>query len=97
MKRFILRRTGGWYARLRAFEVLVDGVKVATLKPGDEVPIEVMDVAEWLQVKVDWGKSPPINIRYLNDGQTLEIKGYLTLNPIKNLGADALPIRITPV
>lgn len=97
MKTFTLKRVGGWYARFRAFEIMVDGEVVAKLDANESILLKVSDDAESLQIKVDWGKTEPLNIRYFADGQVFEIKGQFTLNLIKNVGADSLPIRVTPI
>lgn len=97
MKRLILQRKSGLYARLRAFVILVDSEAVGKLKHGEELEVDVSDTAETLQVKIDWGTSDPIDVRSLNDGQRLDIKGHLTLNRAKSMGLDGLPVTITPV
>ncbi len=53
----IRRVAKGWADRRRAYEVIVDGGSKGSLKPGDELDIEVEPGRQEIYLKIDWGRS----------------------------------------
>lgn len=95
--RFTITRKPGWYAKVRKFHLKVDGRKMATIEEGETVTLEVSPEARSLVGTVDWGRSPSFSLQQLNDGDLLEIQGWFTWNPLRNLGLLELPVTIRKV
>lgn len=58
----IRRVAKGWADRRRAYEVIVDGNSRGSLKPGEELDIEVEPGRQEVYLKIDWGYSRMLDL-----------------------------------
>jgi len=57
-----VRRDTRFYARARALSVLVDGEEAGKVRHGESCDIEVPAGVHEVQMKLDWGTSPPLEV-----------------------------------
>ena len=70
MSSLVLRRASvSWQDRVRDYVVLVDGIEQGRIGNGGEVSIEVSPGTHAIQLKVDWCRSRPLEVR-LAEGET---------------------------
>jgi len=94
MKRIKIIREKGFYGKLRALKLVVDGQIMGKVKQGCEVEITLPTGAQRLWGKMDWGKTAAWPVADIPDGGTLVFKAYFTLNTLRQLGLMPLPFRI---
>lgn len=66
-----IQRTSQWANRIRAIKIIIDGTKVASLKNGKSLDLDLDPGVYQIQVKIDWCKTKAFN---------LTIQPYQTIN-----------------
>lgn len=94
-RRITVARERGLYGRLRALQIVLDGRDVARLHQDEEVIVELPDGAAQLWGRMDWGRTEPVDVAPLTDGQRVTFKGVFSLQLRRGLGLRPLPFRIT--
>jgi hypothetical protein len=95
MKKLTIMRAHGYYGMIRKLGLFIDGQKVGDVGNGSETRIDVPDSAVSLEGRMDWGKTAPIGLASLKDGQSIIFKTYFSLNPLRGLGLAHLPFKIS--
>jgi len=91
LKKITIFYEKGYYGRLRAVKIYVDNIEIGQLKQGQELTCELPDAANIIYAKIDWGKTDPLNVDSVYDGEQINLKSYFTLNPLRNIGIMPLP------
>ncbi len=63
----VIRRKAIWRDRLRAYAVMVDGVKVGEVSSGAGVTVPLAAGQHEVRMKIDWCGSPPVWIDGADD------------------------------
>lgn len=58
-----------FHDKLRDYKLLVDGVKVATIKPNSSTRVTLPENSEYIQACIDWCSSPKLYIKDLTAKQ----------------------------
>ena len=95
MKSITVKRVPGYYAKLRTLEIFVDSQRVGQLKTGEEMSLDIPADARVLEGRMDWGKTEPVFLQEVSNGQTVTFKGYCTFNLFRNLAVSPMPFKIT--
>ncbi len=93
MRALIIHRKPGWYGRARKLKLFVDGDAAGSIKTGETLTINIPDGAQTIYGKMDWGKTEPFSIETAKSGDKLVIISRFTLNPLKNIAIQAIPVR----
>lgn len=75
------RQAGGYTDRARAYKVLVDGEERGAVKQGAGVEIEVDPGPRQVQMKVDWARSPALELD-LAEGERAEFACAPNASPL---------------
>jgi hypothetical protein len=78
------RAAGGRTDKLRAYKVLLDGVKVARIRRGETRTLEVSPGHHELRLAVDWCRSPIVRLD-LMAGQEARLRCWPKANPLTGL------------
>ena len=88
-------RNRAWYGRARAlilFALTPSGeVKLGKVRSGKSVAIDVPNDATEIFGKMDWGKSLPLNLAFVEPGDTIYANLWFTFNPAQALGVSHIP------
>ena len=95
MKTITIRREPGYYGMVRALQILVDGHQVGSIRQKENITLDLPDAAGVLEGKMDWGKTDPVNLQAVQDGQTVTFQAYFSLNPMKIFALDGIPVRVS--
>ena len=71
---------------------MADDREIGRVKSGETVNVRVPDDSTNLYAKMDWGRSQPYPVSSINDGQTIYMNAWFTLNPLRGLGVIPIPI-----
>jgi hypothetical protein len=88
-------RANGYFGMIRKLGIFVDGQKIGDVGNGSEIVIDVPAGAVYLEGRMDWGKTAPIQLASMKDGQSIVFKTYFSLNPFRALGLAHLPFKLT--
>jgi len=69
----VTRAPGVWRDRLRAYQVLIDGVQAGVVRPGQTQDFAVIPGEHGVQLTVDWCSSP-LRVVRLSAGQWAEFR-----------------------
>lgn len=94
MRKIKIECATGYYGKLRALKLIIDGNEVGSINQGGSVDVEISDNAVELRGKMDWGKTCSFSLTEVKEGDVITFQPYFTLNPLRNLGITDLPIRI---
>jgi hypothetical protein len=94
MKKLKIIRGSGYYGMIRKLGIFIDGQKVGDVGNGSETMIDVPDGAVSLEGRMDWGKTDPVQIASLKDGQSITFKTYFSFNPLRAAGMASLPFKV---
>lgn len=94
MKTITVTRNRGWYGRFRMARVLVDDLELGLVGAGKSVQVRIPDRAVHLFAMMDWGRSLPFPVTELQDGQTIYMNCWFTLNLLKGVGVFSIPIAL---
>lgn len=70
----VISRPKQYIDRVRAYDLQVDGLSVAKIRPGEEIRITVPEGSQNLVAKVDWCASNVFPLAGLQAGARLEVK-----------------------
>lgn len=70
--------------KIRDYHLIIDGEKVAKIKPNSTQTINIPDNAEYIQAKIDWCSSPKLYVKDLTSNKIL-VKNSFAGNFIKAL------------
>jgi len=57
--------------KMRDYYLIVDGNKIAKIKPNSKSTVTIPDDAKYIQAKIDWCTSPKLNVREIQSNQVL--------------------------
>jgi len=93
-----ITRNRGWYGKARALTLFAKTpsghVKLGKVKSGQSTPVEVPQDATEIYGKMDWAKSEPLDLAFVNPGETVYANLWFTLNPARMLGIPTMPCAI---
>ena len=95
VRKIKIRREAGNYGRIRKLKLLVDGKTVASINQGELIELEIPDDASVLCGKMDWGKTKPLSLIEIKEGDLVTFKPYFTLNLLRSLAIMSIPIEIS--
>lgn len=93
MKTLKITRKPGPFAKMRSLAVLVDGVKVGSIKQNETLSIEVDDTAKAISGRMDWARTEAFPIGDLADGTDMVVWTWWTWNPLRMLGIQTIPMK----
>lgn len=94
MKTVTITREKGFYGRMRELRLFADSHEVGSIKSGATQTFEIPVTATSLDGKMDWGRTYAIDLSGVQDGDSLTITSWFTLNPFRQVGLMKLPVRI---
>ena len=94
MRTITLTRNKGWFGRVRALKLYVDGTEIGSIKSGETLSLDIPNEAQELYGKMDWGKTNKYSLAFIEDGDTLFANGRFTFNPLRNFAIIEIPIQI---
>jgi hypothetical protein len=80
----LTRDAHDWTERFRAYRVLIDGERVATVRRGETVQVTVAPGSHRVQVALDWGRSEPLTVQ-LGAGEELALRCFTAATPLNAL------------
>jgi hypothetical protein len=80
----ILKREKGWADRYRSYKILLDGIKIAKIKRGEELRLPIDVGQHSLQAKIDMCCSRPISITVSQRDVSIAVKSGIAKSDIKN-------------
>jgi len=86
-KTITIERQRGFYAMARKLLIEVDGKTVAKIKQGQTIDLTLDTDATEICGRIDWGKTDSLPLAPIPDGARIVFKAYLSLNPLKQMGA----------
>ena len=95
MRKIHIVRKSGYYGKLRALKLIIDGRKSDSVKDGESIEIQVPDNAAKLKGKMDWASTHLFSLENIKGGEAVIFEPYFTFNPLRHLGLLALPVRIS--
>ena len=91
-------RNRGYYGKVRKLALYVKtprgDLRVGEVKSGQSETIDIPQVATQIYGKMDWAKSVPMDLAFVNGGDTVYANLWFTLNPFRNLGIPTMPCKI---
>ena len=81
-------------AALRSLQIIVDGTVLGVIKYGETAVFESPDSGQEIWGKMDWGITPRLTLSDYAPDKTVVFEGYVTLNPLKNLGLMEMPFKV---
>lgn len=90
-----ITRQKGFYGKFRRLKLFVDEEEVGSLREGETVGLDIPLEARILEGGMDWGRTLPIDLMQVSDGDEITFKPRFSFNLSKSLGIDALPFEIT--
>jgi hypothetical protein len=78
------RESKDWAERFRSYRILLDGTRVGSIKRGQTVSLQSEAGHHTLQVAIDWGKSPVIELS-LAPGEERTLRCWSNANPLTGL------------
>ena len=94
MRTVTIVRNKGWYGRARTAQIMADNTEIGRIKMGNTVTVQIPEDANNLYAKMDWGRSLPYPVQNIKDGQTIYMNAWFTLNLLRNIGINQLPIAL---
>lgn len=95
MKKLEIIRKRGWYGKLRALRLFVDGEEIGSVGDGETVLVALNPDAKTLKGRMDWGSTAAFDLTKAKSGDAIEIVSHFTLNLWRSLGLGTLPIKLT--
>ncbi len=71
MSRIRFRRVKGWQDKLRAYAIVIDGKSIGEIKDGSEVEVPVSPGIHTIQLRIDWCKSPELEVHVSEGGMEI--------------------------
>jgi hypothetical protein len=78
------RESRDWAERFRSYRILLDGVRVGSIKRGQTVSLESTAGHHTLQVAIDWGRSPVVELT-LGSGEQRAMRCWSNAHPLTGL------------
>ena len=73
MAKLIVTRGTAFRDRFRAYQILVDGTRVAAVQAGARVKVEISPGPHEVQARIDWCSSPRVNVEARDGDINLEV------------------------
>lgn len=97
MPKITVSRNRGYYAKIRALKIFVEGEQVATINQGESITLDVPSHEFEIYGKMDWAKTNVLQVNRAKTGDHFTFTSWFTLNPFRNFGIPTMPIRIDQV
>lgn len=96
-----ITRNRGWYGKVRTLQLFAKTPsgpwRLGEVKQGASVTVNVPKDATHIYGKMDWAKSVPMDLTFVESGQTIYANAWFTLNPFRNVGIPTMPMKIEGV
>ncbi len=96
-----ITRNRGKYGVLRALVLYArtptGKVRLGKVKHGSSVTVEIPQSATQIYGKMDWCKSYPMDLVFVNAGETVYANLWFTINPLRMIGIPTMPCRMEMV
>ena len=86
MTNLIVARDSGYADRLRAYEIVLDGVVIGTIRNGETKTFSIVPGLHYLSLKIDWCGSKPVAFAAA-DGTSVAFDAKSNLRGAKIVGA----------
>ena len=96
-----ITRNNGWYGVIRKLALYAatpsGRVKLGDVNSGQSGTVHVPQDATQIYGKMDWAKTKPLDLSFVNPNERIYANVRFTLNPFRNIGMKTLPIKIETV
>jgi hypothetical protein len=93
-----ITRNRGYYGKIRKLALYAKTpsgkVKLGSVKQGQSITVNVPQDATQIYGKMDWCKSVPMDLTFINGGETVYANLWFTLNPLRLIGIPTMPCAI---
>jgi hypothetical protein len=90
-------RNRGYYGKIRALHIWVltprGKQRLGKVSQGKAVTVDVPQDATQIYGKMDWARSEPMDLAFINAGDTVFANLWFTINPLRLIGIPTMPCK----